>query len=92
MTMQQVSDIDKQRKHRSTLSLTIFLLLTTFVTGKLLSGSVVLKLDSGPGRIVASIDGINKLEQYFDIMGLILLSSLPNAKSVHQEMDILFMF
>ena len=61
-----------------------------FATGKLLSGPVlVLKLDSDPGRIVASIDSIKKREQYFD-MGLILLSGLPNAASVHQEMDVLF--
>ena len=58
-------------------------------TGKLLSGPVVLKLDSGPGRIVASHASILKREQYFD-MGLIILAGLPNSTSVQQEMDALY--
>ena len=58
-------------------------------TGKLLAGPVVFKLDSGPGRIVASHDSISKREAYFE-MGLIILSGLPNSTSVQQEMDALY--
>ena len=58
-------------------------------TGKLLRGPVVFKLDSGPGRIVASLDSISKREEYFE-MGLIILSGLPNSTSVQQEMDALY--
>ena len=57
--------------------------------GKLLSGPVVLKLDSGPGRIVASYDSISKRETYLE-MGLIILAGLSNSTSVHQEMDALY--
>ena len=53
--------------------------------GKLFAGPVVLKLDSGPGRIVASHDSILKGEAYLN-MELIILSGLPNATSVQQEM------
>ncbi len=49
----------------------------------------MLKLDSGPGRIVASHASILKREQYFD-MGLIILAGLPNLTSVQQEMDALY--
>ncbi|KAI2493544.1 hypothetical protein MHU86_21011 [Fragilaria crotonensis] len=58
-------------------------------TGKLLAGPVVLKLDSGPGRIVASHESILKREGYFE-RGLIILAGLPNATSVQQEMDALY--
>ena len=64
-------------------------LILTLSTGKLLAGPVVLKLDSGPGRIVASIDSIAKREEYLE-RGLIILAGLPNATSVQQEMDVLF--
>jgi len=47
------------------------------------------KLDSGPGRIVASHDSISKREAYLE-MGLIILSGLPNSTSVQQEMDALY--
>jgi hypothetical protein len=55
-------------------------------TGKLLAGPVVLKLDSGPGRIVSSHESILKREGYFE-RGLIILAGLANTKSVQQEMD-----
>ena len=58
-------------------------------TGKLLAGPVVLKLDSGPGRIVASHESILKREAYYE-RGLIILAGLPNATSVQQEMDALY--
>ena len=58
-------------------------------SGKLLSGPVVLKVDSGPGRIVGSLHSISKRAEYFE-MGLIILSGLPNSTSVHQEMDALY--
>ena len=61
----------------------------TTTTGKLLAGPVILKLDSGPGRIVASLDSISKREAYLE-MGLILLAGLPNSTSVQQEMDALY--
>jgi hypothetical protein len=51
-------------------------LLLNVVTGKILCGPVILKLDSGPGRIVASHASISKREE-FRKMGLLLLSSLP---------------
>ncbi|KAI2497543.1 hypothetical protein MHU86_16946 [Fragilaria crotonensis] len=56
---------------------------------QLLAGPVVLKLDSGPGRIVASHESILKREGYFE-RGLIILAGLPNATSVQQEMDALY--
>ncbi len=49
----------------------------------------MLKVDSGPGRIVASLDSISKRAAYFE-MGLIILSGLPNSTSVQQEMDALY--
>jgi len=58
-------------------------------TGKLLHGPVILKLDSGPGRIVASYDSILKREALAE-MGLLIMSGLPNATSVQQEMDALY--
>jgi len=58
-------------------------------SGTLLSGPVFLKVDSGPGRMVASLESISKRAEFLE-MGLILLMGLPNATSVHQEMDVLF--
>ena len=58
-------------------------------TGKLLHGPVILKLDSGPGRIVASYDSILKREALAE-MGLLIMSGLPNATSFQQEMDALY--
>ena len=58
-------------------------------TGKLLHGPVILKLDSGPGRIVASYDSILRREALAE-MGLIIMAGLPNATSVQQEMDVLY--
>ena len=49
----------------------------------------MLKVDSGPGRIVGSLDTVSKRAEYFE-MGLIILSGLPNSTSVHQEMDALY--
>ena len=58
-------------------------------TGKLLHGPVILKLDSGPGRIVASYDSITRREALAE-MGLLIMAGLPNATSVQQEMDALY--
>jgi hypothetical protein len=58
-------------------------------TGKLLHDVVILKLDSGPGRIVASYDSILKREALVE-MGLLVMSGLRNATSVQQEMDVLY--
>ena len=59
------------------------------LSGKLLCGPVVFKIDSGPGRIVASMESILKRHEYFE-KGLIILSGLPNSTSVQQEMDALY--
>ncbi|KAI2500983.1 hypothetical protein MHU86_13457 [Fragilaria crotonensis] len=56
------------------------------VSGKLNQGPVILKLDSGPGRIVSSEAILLKREEFFE-RGLIILMGLPNATSVQQEMD-----
>ena len=58
-------------------------------TGKLLHGPVILKVDSGPGRIVASFESIVQREALAE-KGLIIISGLPNATSVQQEMDALY--
>ena len=59
------------------------------VNGKLLRGPVILKVDSGPGRIVASEESIAKRADFLE-MGLYILMGLPNATSVQQEMDALY--
>jgi hypothetical protein len=58
-------------------------------TGKRLTGPVVLKLDSGPGRIVASHESILESKAYYD-RGLVMLAGLPNATSVQQDMEALY--
>ncbi len=58
-------------------------------TGKLLHGPVILKLDSGPGRMVASFDSILRREELAE-KGLIIMPGLPNATSVQQEIDALY--
>ena len=57
--------------------------------GKLLCGPVILKVDSGPGRIVANLDSISKRAAFREL-GLLILLGLPNATSVNQEMDALY--
>ena len=59
------------------------------VSGRLLCGPVILKVDSGPGRIVASEESISKRADFLE-MGLFILMGLPNATSVQQEMDALY--
>ena len=49
----------------------------------------MLKLDTGPGRIVSNYAILKKREDLFE-RGLIILMGLPSAKSVHQEMDMLY--
>ena len=56
------------------------------VSGKLNQGPVILKLDAGSGRIVASAESISKREDLFE-RGLIIMLGLPNTTSVQQEMD-----
>jgi hypothetical protein len=65
------------------------LLTLSLTPGKLLSAPVKLKVDSGPGRIVASLESISMRAVYFE-MGLIILSGLHNSTSVQQEMDALY--
>jgi hypothetical protein len=77
-------------KRVRTRSLTKMLLTITYnFAGKLLCGPVFLKVDSGPGRLVASPESITKRAEYFE-MGLLLLMGLPNATAIQQEMDVLF--
>jgi len=57
--------------------------------GKLLCGPVILKVDSGPGRLVANAESIRKREDFME-RGLLIMLGLPNATSVNQEMDALF--
>ena len=56
---------------------------------ELLHGPVILKLDSGPDHIVASYDSILKTEALAEMV-LIIMSGLPNAPSIQQEMDVLY--
>ncbi len=58
-------------------------------TGKLLCGPVILKVDSGPGRMIANLESISKRAKFFE-QGLLILMGLPNATSVNQEMDALY--
>jgi hypothetical protein len=57
--------------------------------GKFLRGPVILKVDAGPGRIVASKASITRRAEFSDL-GLEILMGLPNATSVQQEMDALY--
>ncbi len=59
------------------------------VIGRLLCGPVILKVDSGPGQIVASEESILKRAEFLE-MGLFILMGLPNTTSVQQEMDVLY--
>ena len=54
--------------------------------GKLLCGPVILKVDSGPGQIIANLSK----RAAFSERGLLMLVGLPNASSVNQEMDALY--
>jgi hypothetical protein len=58
-------------------------------SGKLLCGPVILKVDAGPGRMVADIKSITKRAEFLE-MGLLILMGLPNSTSVNQEMDVLY--
>ncbi len=59
------------------------------ITGCLIQGPVILRLDAGPGRIVSSAATLAKREAFFE-KGLIIMMGLPNATRVHQEMDALY--
>jgi hypothetical protein len=59
------------------------------ITGHLIQGPVILKLDAGPGRIFSSAATLAKREAFFE-EGLIIMMGLPNATSVQQEMDALY--
>jgi hypothetical protein len=50
---------------------------------------VILKVDTGPGRMVASEESITKRAELAE-KGLLILLGLPNATSVHQEMDVMY--
>jgi hypothetical protein len=59
------------------------------VKGKLNQGPVILNLDAGPGRIVSDDIILAKREEMLE-RRLTILMSLPNATSVQQEMDALY--
>jgi len=59
------------------------------LTMKLLSGPLIVKTDSGPGRLSKEADSIEFREQ-MAAMGVHILLSLPNATSCTAEMDQLF--
>ena len=59
------------------------------VDGKVIKGPVILKTDSGPGRMKEDITHINFLEEMNNI-GLKVILSLPNATSVHADLDQFF--
>ena len=59
------------------------------ITDTLLCGPVILKVDSGPGQIIATMESITKRAEFLE-MGLLILMGLPNATSVNQEMDVLY--
>ena len=59
------------------------------VDGKVIKGPVIFKTDSGPGRMKEDITHINFLEEMNNI-GLKIILSLPNATSVHAELDQFF--
>ena len=52
--------------------------------GKLLCGPVILKVNSGPGQIIATLDSISKRAAFREL-GLLILMGLPNATSVSQD-------
>ena len=59
------------------------------ITGKLLCVLVILKVDTGPGRIIANMARTSKRAEFLELGSLILMGLL-NATSVNQEMDALF--
>ena len=56
------------------------------INGKVIKGPVIFKTDNRPGRMKEDITHINVLEKMNNI-GLKLILSLPNATSVHAELD-----
>ena len=62
---------------------------TIIENGKIISGPVILKTDSGPGRFKECEEHINFLEE-MDRLGLKIILSLPNGTSVHAELDQFF--
>ncbi len=61
----------------------------TTMPNKLLSGPLIVKTDSGPGRLSKEADSLDFREQ-LAAMGVHILLSLPNATSCTAEMDQLF--
>ncbi len=51
-------------------------------TGRLIQGPVILKLDAGPGRMVATEESVAAKEKLCEC-GLLLLFGLPNATAVN---------
>ena len=50
---------------------------------------MILKVDAGPGRMVASDESITKRAELAE-KGLLILLGLPNAMSVQQDMDVMY--
>ena len=55
-------------------------------TGKLLCGPVILKVDSGPGQMIANMTSISKRAKFWK-QRLLILMGLPNATSVNGGFD-----
>jgi hypothetical protein len=58
-------------------------------SGRVLKGPVLLKVDSGPGRISTAAENLIFREKALHL-GLIILLGLPNSTAVTQEMDDIF--
>ena len=57
--------------------------------GKLLQSPIIVKTDSGQGRLAATLD-IVKIRQSMWEIGVYIVISLPNSTSVSQEMNQLY--
>ena len=55
-------------------------------TGKIITGSILIKTDAGPGRLCANFNNVNFRKELND-MGCHIVLSLPNATSVGAELD-----
>lgn len=55
----------------------------------MIAGTIIIKIDTGPGRLGASLENIEKRQEAWN-NGIILLFGLPNTTAVQQELDWLF--
>ena len=57
--------------------------------GNLLKGPIIIKTDSGQGRLAATLDSVKFRESMWE-QGVYIVLGLPNSTSVSQEMDQLY--